>query len=51
MDKAELEMGDVPPSRSLAAQSGSIGPGVLVRAPQSESPSLSGLANEIESVV
>ena len=51
MDKAELEMGDGPPSRSLTAQSGSIGLGVVVGAPESERPSLGGPSNEIESVV
>ena len=43
-DRAELELGDEPPSQYLADQIGNIGPGVVVGEPQSERSTLSGLA-------
>ena len=46
VDRAELEMGDGLPSRSLAIQSGNPIPRVMVGEPHSERPSLSGLAND-----
>ena len=52
MDRAELEMGDGLPSRSLAIQSGSTRLGVVAGDSHSKRRSLSGLAdNEIVSVV
>ena len=51
VDRVELEMGDDPPSRYLADQGVSTGPGVVVGATQCESPNLDGPADEIVSAV
>ena len=46
VDRAEPEMGDGLPSRSLVVQSGSTGPGVAAGESHSESPRQGGLADE-----
>ena len=46
MDKAEPEMVDALPSRSLVVQGGSIGPGVAAGESHSKRPRLCGLADE-----
>ena len=51
VDRAVPEMGQGPPSRSLAEQSVSPEPGVAAGESRSESPSLSGPADEILSAV
>ena len=51
VDRAVLEMGQGPPSRSLAEQSVSPEPGVAAGESRSKSPSLSGPTDEIVSVV
>ena len=51
VDRAVPEMGQGPPSRSLAKQSVSLKPGVAMGESRSESPSLSGPADEIGSAV
>ena len=51
VDRAELEMGDDPPSRYMVDEGVSIGPGVVVGATQCESPDLDGPADEIVSTV
>ena len=51
MDWAEPEMGDGLPSRSLAVQGVSTGPGVAVGVTQCESPDLDGPTDEIVLVV
>ena len=49
VDRAELEMGDDPPSRYLVDQGVSTGPGVAAGATQCKSPNLDGLVDEIVS--
>ena len=51
MDRVVPEMGQGPPSRSLAEQSVSPEPRVVAGESRSESPSLSGLADEIVSAI
>ena len=46
VDRAEPEMDDTPPSRSLAVQGGRIGPGVAAGESHSESPRQGGLVDE-----
>ena len=46
MDRAEPEMGDGLPTRPLAVQGGSIGPGVAAGEPHSGSPHQGGLVDE-----
>ena len=51
VDRAELEMGDEPPSRYLVDQGVNTGPGVAAGLTQCESPDLDGPADEIVSAV
>ena len=51
VDRAELEMGDDPPSRYLVDQGVSTGPRVAAGATQCKSPDLDGPADEIVSAV
>ena len=51
VDRAELEMGDTPPSRYLADRGVSTGPGVVAAVTQCESPDLDGPTDEIISAI
>ena len=51
VDRAELEMGDDPPSRYLVDQGISIGPKVAARETQCESPNLDWPTDEMVSAI